>query len=121
MVVLAGQQEGGPVEATGETTVTITTGPSPAPEQREAATRDDVIEVVVLLACRYPDGPTDVERRTFIVEQLAQRRLDQGSFDRELARATVWPLFEDQLANGMAEQCPDVLSDILSSPPPSNP
>ncbi|MEL6181205.1 MAG: hypothetical protein AAFS10_19770 [Myxococcota bacterium] len=100
----------------GNTTVEVETNPEPQPEfTYRRATPDDVVSIMVSMACTFPKGPSDLERQAFVSVSLEAEQIDPDSFNTVFVTAVADVMFADYLEDGMAERCPKELEEILAS------
>ena len=105
----------GVIIAYGNTTVEVDANPAPTPSRpyRQAEPEDEVA-IMVDMACTYPEGPTDLERQTFVSLNLEALNIDPDSYTTVFVTTIADVSFADHLEDGMAQVCPSQLEEILA-------
>jgi hypothetical protein len=113
----SGSDREGPLVEYGQTTVSIGEVPLALSGKRaapyRACTRADVIDLTVGLMCTHPDGPTDLERQSYLTRQLDELEINPDTYHRVFKANVYEPAFTDEVADGMIAMCPDRLEEML--------
>lgn len=107
--------ESGVLIAYGHTVVEVDANPAPEPERTyRRAEPEDVVSIMVDMACSYPDGPSDLERQAFVSVNLEAFGINPDTYKTVFVTTVADVAFADHLEEGMAERCPSQLEEILA-------